>query len=172
MDGWMMDGWMDGWMDGRTEGWMDGWMMDGWMDGWMDGRTDGRRDGWMDGWMDGVKNTGSTARDHLANERTFLAWLRTGLSLVGAGFGIIKLLPDVSSNFVMGFALITVGVFVLLYSAARYFDVMQSLEQGEFSVDIGGIVLVVVAAGLLEFLVICIVLDHLWNHQGLRPGVG
>ncbi|CAE7453360.1 unnamed protein product, partial [Symbiodinium necroappetens] len=102
---------------------------------------------------------------HVLSIGTFLAWLRTGLSLVGAGFGIIKFLPGVSSNFVMGFALITVGVFVLLYSAARYFDVMHCLEQGEFSVDTGGIVLVVVAAGLLEFLVICIVLDHLWNHE-------
>ena len=31
--------------------------------------------------------------------------------------------------------------------------------------------LVVVAAGLLEFLVICIVLDHLWNHEGYERRV-
>jgi len=30
-----------------------------------------------------VPNKDSAARDHLANERTFLAWLRTGLSLSG-----------------------------------------------------------------------------------------
>lgn len=30
-----------------------------------------------------VKNTGSTARDHLANERTFLAWSKTGLGFLG-----------------------------------------------------------------------------------------
>lgn len=28
-----------------------------------------------------VDNTGNTARDHLANERTFLAWLRTAITV-------------------------------------------------------------------------------------------
>ena len=32
-----------------------------------------------------VENRESTARDHLANERTFLAWVRTALGLVGLG---------------------------------------------------------------------------------------
>ena len=35
-----------------------------------------------------VPNSGSTARDHLANERTFLAWARTGLGFMGAGTGL------------------------------------------------------------------------------------
>ncbi len=39
-----------------------------------------------------VPNTGSTARDHLANERTFLAWSRTGLTFVGLGVAIDSLL--------------------------------------------------------------------------------
>ena len=39
-----------------------------------------------------VPNSGSTARDHLANERTFLAWARTGLTFVGLGVAIDSLL--------------------------------------------------------------------------------
>lgn len=35
-----------------------------------------------------VANTGSQARDHLANERTFLAWARTSLALIGAGIAL------------------------------------------------------------------------------------
>jgi uncharacterized membrane protein YidH (DUF202 family) len=35
-----------------------------------------------------VKNVASTARDHLANERTFLAWGRTGLGFITAGTGL------------------------------------------------------------------------------------
>ena len=34
------------------------------------------------------KNSGPT--DHLANERTFLAWIRTSIALMGFGFVIVK----------------------------------------------------------------------------------
>lgn len=34
-----------------------------------------------------LDNTGSVARDHLANERTWLAWVRTSLALSTAGIG-------------------------------------------------------------------------------------
>ncbi len=37
-----------------------------------------------------VTNSGSTARDHLANERTYLAWIRTSLALIGASIGLLK----------------------------------------------------------------------------------
>ena len=35
-----------------------------------------------------VQNTGSTARDHLAKERTYLAWTRTSLGLIALGIGV------------------------------------------------------------------------------------
>ncbi|KAF1981805.1 hypothetical protein K402DRAFT_398204 [Aulographum hederae CBS 113979] len=35
-----------------------------------------------------LSNTGSTARDHLASERTFLAWLRTGLGFIALGVAV------------------------------------------------------------------------------------
>jgi uncharacterized membrane protein YidH (DUF202 family) len=35
-----------------------------------------------------LKNTGSVARDHLASERTYLAWIRTGLGFVALGIAI------------------------------------------------------------------------------------
>lgn len=41
---------------------------------------------------------GSVARDHLAGERTYLAWLRTSLSLVSLGIAIAQLfkLPELT----------------------------------------------------------------------------
>ncbi|KAJ2891105.1 hypothetical protein GGI21_005951, partial [Coemansia aciculifera] len=38
-----------------------------------------------------LENKGSVARDHLANERTYLAWIRTSLSLVTVGVAIRQL---------------------------------------------------------------------------------
>lgn len=34
------------------------------------------------------QNTGSVARDHLASERTFLAWIRTGLGFMAFGMAV------------------------------------------------------------------------------------
>ncbi len=45
--------------------------------------------------MENNKSSGSeqspnSIRDHLANERTFLAWIRTSIALMGFGFVIVK----------------------------------------------------------------------------------
>ena len=61
-----------------------------------------------------VPNSGSTARDHLANERTFLAWLRTALSLSGAGLAFLK------------FDILSVGD--LLFSAGACYALFGSEE--------------------------------------------
>ena len=44
---------------------------------------------------DALRRTGSTPdyRFSLANERTFLAWLRTGLALTGGGLAVAQFLP-------------------------------------------------------------------------------
>ncbi|KAH9811501.1 hypothetical protein DFH28DRAFT_900603 [Melampsora americana] len=38
-----------------------------------------------------LENTSSTARDHLANERTYLAWMRTSLGFTTVGIAITQL---------------------------------------------------------------------------------
>lgn len=41
-----------------------------------------------------LENTGSVARDHLASERTFLAYVRTSLTVASAGVGASHFLPS------------------------------------------------------------------------------
>jgi uncharacterized membrane protein YidH (DUF202 family) len=36
------------------------------------------------------RNTFENSREHLANERTFLAWIRTNIALMDFGFVIVK----------------------------------------------------------------------------------
>nr|WP_169818738.1 DUF202 domain-containing protein [Niabella ginsenosidivorans] len=40
--------------------------------------------------MEANKNSKAGASDHLANERTFLAWIRTSIGIMGFGFVVVK----------------------------------------------------------------------------------
>ncbi len=39
--------------------------------------------------MEEIKKQGNTS-DHLANERTFLAWIRTSIGIMAFGFVVVK----------------------------------------------------------------------------------
>ncbi|MEU3789740.1 YidH family protein [Streptomyces fructofermentans] len=54
-----------------------------------------------------IEDEGETPdyRFSLANERTFLAWLRTSLALIGGGFAVDQFLPDLPWAWRVGLAL-------------------------------------------------------------------
>jgi putative membrane protein len=79
----------------------------------------------------------SRARTHLANERTFLAWLRTGLSLVAVGLAAARFLPlDLvpGTRFVTAFALLLVlaGTLSVVFGAARYVRAYQQIMRASY----------------------------------------
>jgi putative membrane protein len=96
----------------------------------------------------------SRARTLLANERTFLAWLRTGLSLVAAGLavanflpvGIIPGLPYVRLYSVL---LVLSGTALVLMGGARARHASRRIDQGLTVASPSGLGVVVVIAGLL-----------------------
>lgn len=76
--------------------------------------------------------------DHLANERTFLAWVRTSIALLGFGVLIAKLRltgngPSAGSHSVwLGLAFAVGGVLTLALSAWHYGRTRQMIESGNF----------------------------------------
>ncbi len=85
--------------------------------------------------------------DHLANERTFLAWLRTGLSILGLGFVVAKFglwlrqlsmldgtprVPRTGASLLLGLALLAASALVIGLSAIHYQKNRRALERGSF----------------------------------------
>src|ERR1700682_3970998 len=83
--------------------------------------------------------------DHLSAERTFLAWIRTGLALMGFGFVVarfglfLQALQIGQGNFQprpygpsfwFGTALIVLGVIVQLVCAWNHIRLVQELNRG------------------------------------------
>ncbi|MGB8494396.1 MAG: DUF202 domain-containing protein [Candidatus Acidiferrum sp.] len=86
------------------------------------------------------------ARDHLANERTFLAWLRTGVATIVFGFAIGRFSialqqilqfegkPTPTSGLTawLGVVAILAGVLAILAGHMRYHQTWAQIERGTF----------------------------------------
>lgn len=75
------------------------------------------------------------ARDHLANERTYLAWIRTAVSLMGFGVVIARLrflfpaaLQNQARGWELGLLFALVGLVMVVFSTVHYFHVQNALE--------------------------------------------
>ena len=87
-------------------------------------------------------------REHQANERTFLAWLRTSIALIGFGFAISRfglflrqLNVSVSqqplqrhyfNSEMLGVALVVFGIAIIALAAWRYNQVFWQIERGDY----------------------------------------
>ena len=77
--------------------------------------------------------TGSPPLDYrfsLANERTYLAWTRTALALIGGGVAVLHLLADSVLGFVAAYALVGLGVLVAVVGLLRWRRNEQAMLDG------------------------------------------
>lgn len=106
----------------------------------------------------------ATRRTHLANERTYLAWWRTGLASLAVSVGTGKLVPDLTGGVQwpftiagVGFALL--GVAFIAYAGMRHRRVRDAIARGEFEhPDEWFVTTLAVAGTLLGLLVLLLVL--------------
>jgi putative membrane protein len=121
----------------------------------------------QEGGNDAQLRPDSAARDHMANTRTLLAWLRTAIALIGLGFVVARFglflrelgasaasassqsAPGVSA--VVGVGVVLIGVLVLALAIYRFLDAKEQIERGRFEVNVTlevGAGVATIAAGL------------------------
>src|SRR5919199_2114928 len=95
----------------------------------------------------------ATRRTRLANERTYLAWWRTGLTAVAASAAIGKLVPEVAGGAawpyeVVGAGFAIVGLLFIAYGLRRPPAVERAVARGEFAAMEARFALAVTALGV------------------------
>ncbi|KZF23550.1 hypothetical protein L228DRAFT_267541 [Xylona heveae TC161] len=112
-----------------------------------------------------LDNKGSVARDHLALERTFLAWLRTSLSFASIGIAVTQLFrlnTTISKNGgaegasslrqvgkPLGATFLAISIVILFVGFHRYFESQHWIIRGKFPASRVSIALVAFIAGAL-----------------------
>ena len=80
--------------------------------------------------------SGNRARDHLANERTYLAWLRTAIGVLALAAAIARLgsSPGAHEKVAVGITGL-LGLLMLGIGTRRYYQVAKDLESGRFEIS-------------------------------------
>jgi putative membrane protein len=110
-----------------------------------------------------VKYSSSRIRDHLANERTYLAWMRTSVGLMGFGVVILRLrafhpplLPRPGYGWKLGLTFSIVGLLTVFLSTQHYFAVRWSIDEDSFEppdrwVILFSLAVILLGTGILYF---------------------
>ena len=92
-------------------------------------------------------NTSKRVTDHLANERTFLAWIRTGLATITFGFVVERfglllrelglkssLTSSTSTHYssIFGISLTLLGVIMMLTALINFMHIRRSIDAERF----------------------------------------
>ena len=119
-------------------------------------------------------------REHQANERTFLAWLRTSIALIGFGFAIARFglflrqikgaiaqqEPVVNPFFSsenLGISLVIFGIVAIALAAWRYNQVFWQIERGNYQPNR---LIVWFMAGVVMILGTLSIPFILWRNEG------
>jgi len=97
--------------------------------------------------MEDIKRQGN-ASDHLANERTFLAWVRTSIGIMAFGFVVVKfslfvkqislllgketVIQQTGYSGILGIVLVAVGMVTSVLSYMRYKQSEGQLNSGNY----------------------------------------
>jgi putative membrane protein len=80
----------------------------------------------------------ATRRTYLANERTFLAWWRTGITALAASVAVGRVVPSLTHQTrwpyaILGVGFALLGIAVIAYGFKREREVREALRGGSFT---------------------------------------
>lgn len=110
------------------------------------------------------KRNPNRIRDHLANERTYLSWMRSAIALMGFGVLIVRLrilrpplAPQPPGNgWKLGLAFAIVGLLSVLLSTQHYFAVRNDIEEDTYEppdrwVILSSLAVLLLGAGVIYY---------------------
>jgi putative membrane protein len=103
-------------------------------------------------------------RTLLANERTFLAWWRTGLTALTAGIAAAQIVPQLSDSehkwpyTLVGMTLCALGTLCIVYGQWRRIAVDRAIRAGDFAEPSETVATVITAAGALVGIALLVVI--------------
>ncbi len=109
-------------------------------------------------------DTSKKVTDHLANQRTFLAWIRTGLATITFGFvverfglllrelgfkiGLADVLPIHYSSF-FGVSLTLLGVIMMIVALVEFLQIRRSIDSERFHPPAAFSIILTILAALI-----------------------
>lgn len=105
----------------------------------------------------------SRVRDHLANERTYLAWMRTAIALMGFGVVIVRLrylhppqMPHLGVSWQLGLLFALTGLMTVLLTTQHYFVVRRDIDEDTYEpadrwIVVFSLSLLILAGGTIYF---------------------
>lgn len=124
-----------------------------------------------------TSQSSANVADHLANERTFLAWLRTSIALMGFGFVVVKfslfvkqlslmltdkaVVPVKGFSAYIGISLVVIGAATALIGFLRYRQIRKQLLDQNFAPSFNLLLLLTVAVLIVSAMLIWYLVPNL-----------